>query len=145
VFLQFPPIRLPKSVELICRLNYPSPFQLEELHPNGIAVAMHWLAVSHSSRGTKLSCARSKNQLRTFIPVPGADYTRTLPTDVFRKCVFHAGNMPITLENNGDLHLDAILTAVEGIIIPEKHWSSPQRHAAMRVMEFIVLPRRFMR
>src|SRR5208282_3205510 len=99
MFQPFPPIRLPKFVKLIRRLNYPSPFRFEKLQANGIAVAMQWLAVGHPSRGAKLPCARSENQLRTFIPVPDADHARTLDTDVFRKCGLHAGNLPMALEN----------------------------------------------
>src|SRR5271167_4867353 len=123
MFQQFPPIRLPKLVKLICRLNYPSPHGLEELHPNGIAVAMQWLAVSHSSCGTKLSGARCKTELRTFIPAPHADHARPLGTDVFCKRGFDTGHPPMALKYNGDFHRDAILTAVEAKIIPVSHGS----------------------
>jgi len=48
-FRQFPPIRSPKFVKLICRFNYPSPVRFEELHTNRIAFTMDWLAVGHPS------------------------------------------------------------------------------------------------
>src|SRR5690348_4508990 len=46
MFQQFPPIRSPDSVKLICRFDYPSSFGFEKLHPHRIAVATQRMAVS---------------------------------------------------------------------------------------------------
>jgi hypothetical protein len=145
MFQQFPPSRLPNFVKLICSLNYPSPLGLEELQPNRIAVAMQWLAVSHSSRRTKLSCARRKIQLRTSIPMPDAHHPRAPGTYVFRKCHFRSRNLPVPIEDNLDFHRDAILAALGCIVGWVRHFHFRHRHAAIRVIEFIGLRRPFMR
>ena len=140
MFQQFPPIRSPDSVKLICRFDYPSSFGFEKLHPHREAVASQRMAVSHSSFRTKSSRARRQHQWRTCFPAPHADHARSLGADVFRKRRFRAGQMPVPVENDGYLHRDAIFAAVEGVSIPERHFCHPHRHAAMRVMEFIGLP-----
>ena len=111
LFQSFPPIRSPETIELTRRLNYPSSLWFEELQTNGIAVAMHWLAVSHSSLGAKLTGARCKNQLRTLFPTPRADHARTTCTDIFGERGFRAGKLPMSLKHHGDFHRNAIFPA----------------------------------
>ena len=145
MFQQFPPVRLPEFVKLICRFDYPSPRSFEELHPHRVAVATQRLAVSHSSLRTKFSGARRQLQGRAFLPAPPADYAGAFHADVFRKRCFRAGQMPMSVEHDGNLHRDAIFAARKGMFGAGRHLHHPQRHAAMRVMEFKVVPRCFMR
>src|SRR5580700_4641363 len=95
LFQSFPPIRSPEPVELTSRLNYPSPLRFEEFHPNRIAVAMDWLAVSHPSRRTKFASARSKHNLRTFIPATHAHHSCPARAYVFRKRRLSARVLPM--------------------------------------------------
>src|ERR1700730_4262812 len=124
MFQQFPPVRSPDSVKLICRFDYPSSFGFEKLHPHRVAVATQRMAVSHPSFRTKFSGARRQHHWRTCFPAPHADYARTLGADVFRKRRFHAGQMPVAVENDGNLQRDAIFAAIERVNVPGRHCSS---------------------
>src|SRR5208337_5244592 len=124
IFQQFPPIRSPKIVKLICRFNYPSPARLEELHANRIAFAVDWLAVGHPSCGAKLSRARGKHQPRILVPAPDADHACTFRADIFRKRSFRAGKLAITFQNHGNFHLDPEFPAGMGVDVSMCHRSS---------------------
>src|SRR5882672_2016946 len=115
MFQQFPPVRSPDSVKLICRFDYPSSFGFEKLHPHREAVATQRLAVGHPSFRTKFSGARRQCHRRTFIPAPHADHARSLGADVFRKRRLRAGQMPMAIEHDGYLHRNAVFAAVEGM------------------------------
>src|SRR5712671_1586350 len=91
--------------------NNPSPFGLEKLHANRIAVAMQWLAVGHSSRGAKLSGARDERQLLALLPIAHADHAGAARTHVFRKSRFGAGRPPMTVEHYRYFHRDALFGA----------------------------------
>ena len=124
MFQQFPPVRSPDSVKLICRFDYPSSSCFEKLHPHRVAVATQRMAVGHPSFRTKFSGARRKNQRRTLLPPPHANHARSLGADVFRKRRFHAGQMPVAVEYHGNLHRNAIFAARKGVDVPERHCSS---------------------
>src|ERR1700722_18361195 len=85
MFQQFPPVRSPDSVKLICRFDYPSSSCFEKLHPHRVAVATQRMAVSHPSFRTKFSGARRQHHWRTCFPAPHTDHARSLGADVFRK------------------------------------------------------------
>lgn len=124
MFQQFPPVRSPDSVKLICRFDYPSSFCFEELHPHRVAFATQRMAVSHSSFRTKFSRARRQHQRRTCFPATHADHPRSLGADVFRKRRFRAWQVPMAVEYDRYLHRNAIFAAQKRADIPGRHYSS---------------------
>src|SRR5215470_11495060 len=111
--------RNPSSYNL--RFNYPSARGREQFHAYRVAVATQRLAISHASLGTKLSRARRQNHGRALFPAPHADHARSLGADVFGKRRFRAGQNPMAVENDGNLHRDAIFAALEGMNVPGRH------------------------
>jgi hypothetical protein len=71
------------------------------------------MAVSNPSRGAKLSGARNERQAFALFPAAGAHHPRASRTHIFRKSRFRTGHLPVTVENDGDLHGDAALDAIE--------------------------------
>jgi hypothetical protein len=95
------------------RLNNPSPCRIEKLHSNRIAVAMHWLAVSHSRQRTKLSGARYKRQRLAFFPPPAADHPCSSRTNIFRKSRFRAWRLLMPVQHHRYLHWDPPVRSVK--------------------------------
>ena len=115
MFPRFPSLPLRRSAKLSGILNNPSPSRLEELHADGKAVALHRLAVSHPGRGTKFSRTRTECEPVIGLPAPRADYARASFADVFRKCGFGTGRLPVAFEIHADFHGNAALGAIEGM------------------------------
>jgi hypothetical protein len=113
--LRFPSHPLRRMAKLSGILNNPSSLRIEELHANGKAVALHWLAVGHPGRGTKLSGTRTEGEPVVELPAPRADYTRATFADIFGKCGFGTGRLPVAFEKYANLHGDAALGAIEGM------------------------------
>jgi hypothetical protein len=112
MFARFPSLPLRRSAKLSGILNNPSSPRLEELHADGKAVALHRLAVSHPGRGTKFSGARSDGEPVIGLPAARADHARATFADIFRKCGFGAGRLPVAFEIHADFHGDAALGAI---------------------------------
>ena len=115
MFPRFPSLPLRRSAKLSGILNNPSPSRLEELHADGKAVALHRLAVGHPGRGTKLSGTRTEGEPVIGLPAPRADHARATFADIFRKCGFGAGRLPVAFEKHANLHGNAALGAIEGM------------------------------
>src|SRR5262249_438871 len=79
------------------------------------AVALQWLAVSYPSRRTKLSIARSENELVIQLPLARADNARAIRADVLRERRFRPGHLAIPVEIDAALHRNAVLRAVKRI------------------------------
>src|SRR5215813_2491668 len=110
------PSRLPcRWAELSSVLNNPSSPWFEEFHANCKAVALQGLAVSHSSRGTKLSVARAEHETIIHLPSAHTDHTRATRADVFRKRRFRTGHLAISFEINADFHRNPVLRAMKGV------------------------------
>src|SRR5258708_15501309 len=112
-FQRFPPLRSPFYVKLSWGLNNPSPFRLQELHANGKAVALQWLAVSNPGRRTKLSRARSEQQWFALFPAAHTRDARAMHAHVFRKSRFRAGRLTMAVNRNGDFHRYAFFDPVK--------------------------------
>jgi hypothetical protein len=137
---RFPPIRSPFYVKLSWGLNYPSPFGLEELHANGKAFALQWLAVSHSAFGTKLTRARSEHQWFTWFPAAHTDDARATRADVLGKSRFRAGRPAMAVNEDGDFHRDALFGSIRHEFFRMRHLLvHAHRQAAMRVRFCTVL------
>src|SRR5437763_7259698 len=136
LFRQFPSLPLRRTAKLSGILNNPSPSRLEELHADGKAVALHRLAVSHPGRGTKLSGTRSDREPVIGLPTSRADNARAAFADIFRKCGFGTGRLPVAFEIHANFHGDAALGAVVRMDLARcsAHWlvHIPKRHSAMR-------------
>ena len=115
MFARFPSLPLRRSAKLSGILNNPSSPRLEELHADGKAVALHRLAVSHPGRGTKFSGTRSDGEPVIGLPAARADHARATFADIFRKCGFGTGRLPVAFEKYANLHGDAALGAIEGM------------------------------
>ena len=115
MFARFPSLPLRRSAKLSGILNNPSSLRIEELHANGKAVALHRLAVGHSGRGTKLSGTRTEGEPVIGLPAPRADDARATFADIFRKCGFGTGRLPVAFEKYANLHGNAALGAIEGM------------------------------
>src|SRR5262249_42071037 len=114
--------------------DYPSPFGLEELHADCIAFAMQRLAVSHASRGAKLSGAQDERQAIALLPIASADHACTARTDVFCKGRFRTGQAMMPVEHDRDFHGDAFVRAVKHDLGDRRQdrWSSSQARGDTR-------------
>ena len=112
MFPWFPSLPLRRSAKLSNILNNPSSARIEELHADGKAVALHRLAVGHPGRGTKLSGTRNNGEPVIKLPAARTDYPRASFADVFRKCGFGTGRLPVAFEIHADFHGDAALGAI---------------------------------
>jgi len=112
-------------------LNNPSSFGFQELHPNRKAFALQRMAVGHSSRGTKLSGARGKGQFFALLPAPHADNASATRTYIFGKSRFGTGHVPVSIENHGNFHRNALFRAV--VRKRSERWAiDTHKHAAIR-------------
>ncbi len=118
---RFPPIRSPFYVKLSWGLNYPSPFWLEKLHPDGKALALQRLAVSYSGRGAKVSGTRGERQFLALFPAAHTHHSSAAGAHVFRKCRFRTGHLAMPVNEYGNLHQDAVFSPVKRKFIPERH------------------------
>jgi len=130
-----PPIRSPfYCVKLSWGLNYPSPLWLEELHANRKAVALQWLAVCNTARGTKLSSARGEYQGFAWLPAARTHHASATRAHIFSKSRFGARRVAMTVDQNGDFHRDTAFGSVKRKSLRVRHGlAHPHRHAAMRV------------
>src|SRR5229473_8229450 len=131
---RFPPIRSPFYVKLSWELNNPSPLWLEELHADGKAFALQWLAVSNTTRGAKLTSARGQNQRFALFPAAHTDDARAARTHILSKSRFRAWRLAMPVNQNGNFHRDATFDSVKRKSLRVRHgFTHPHRHAAMRV------------
>jgi hypothetical protein len=131
---RFPPIRSPFYVKLSWGLNYPSPFWLEELHANGKAFALQWLAVSHPAFGAKLTRARSKHQRFAWFPAARTDNPRATRANILGKSRFRTGRPAMAVNEDGDFHRDALFGSIRHEFLRMRHvLVHAHRQAAMRV------------
>src|SRR6266480_425847 len=84
-------------VKLSWGLNNPSPLWLEELHANGKAVALQWLAVSNPGRGAKLASARGEDQGFALFPAAHTHHARAPRTHILCKSRFRARRMTMAV------------------------------------------------
>ena len=89
--------------------------ELEKLHADGKAVALHRLAVSHPGRGTKFSGTRNEIEPVIGLPAPRTDHACSAFADIFRKSSFCARLLPVAFKVHANFHRDAALGAVEGM------------------------------
>src|SRR5216683_4183568 len=115
-------------------LNNPSPLWLEELHADGKAVALQWLAVSNTTRGAKLSSARGEYQWFALFPTAHAYHARATRTHILCKSRFRSWRSAMAVNQNGNFHRDAPFDPVKRKSLRVRHgFVHPHRHAAMRV------------